>query len=91
MIMRSFTRSFAVLLLLTGSLAAYAAKPTSVKYVEDIVMPDDTIYQHYVVKCSNGNEVDVSAFDDKKKWCMGKGTQEECQKKQIKIAKLACR
>lgn len=76
--------------LVLGSAGAFAAKPTSVKYVEDVVV-GDALYSHYVVNCSNGVNVDVSAWDNRKSWCMGKGGKDDCAKKQIKIAKKACK
>lgn len=83
-------------LILTGSLilaagSAFAAKPTSIKYVEDVVIENDLIYSHYVVKCSNGATADISAWDNRKKWCVGKGGQDDCSKKQIKTAKKVCK
>jgi hypothetical protein len=77
--------------LLTASASAFAAKPTSIKYIEDIVVENDLIYSHYQVKCSNGQKADISAWDNRKKWCVGKGGQEECYKKQIKTAKKVCK
>ncbi len=73
------------------SAAAFAAKPVSIKYVEDIVADNDLIYLHYTVKCSNGATADISAWDNRKKWCIGKGGQDDCSKKQIQIAKKVCR
>ena len=71
---------------------AEAAKPKSIKYVEDLVLKNDTIYAHYVVSCSDGTYSDISAWDNRKLWCVGKGTRdsEACAKKQIKIAKRVC-
>lgn len=70
---------------------ASAAKPTSIKYIEDVVVENDLIYSHYVVKCSNGSTADISAWDNRKKWCVGKGGQDDCSKKQIKTAKKVCK
>lgn len=84
-----FIYIFGFILFCLGA-CSYAAQPKSVKHIEDIVS-GDRIYGYYVVKCDNGAEVEVSAFDDKKLWCLGKGTKDTCQKKQIKIAKVACK
>lgn len=70
---------------------ALAAKPTSIKYVEDVVTENDLIFSHYVVKCSNGASADITAWDNRKKWCVGKGGQDDCSKKQIKAAKKVCK
>lgn len=77
--------------LVAVSSVALAGKPTSIKYVEDIVIENDLIYSHYVVKCSNGVTADISAWDNRKKWCVGKGGQDDCSKKQIKTAKKVCK
>lgn len=76
---------------LSLSCSVIAAQPKSVKYIEDIVTDNDDIYSHYIVKCNNGVSVDVSAWDDKKLWCLAKGKKATCKKKQIKIAKKACK
>lgn len=67
--------------ILAASASAFAAKPTSIKYIEDVVVNNDLIYSHYQVKCSNGKTADISAWDNRKKWCLGKGGQDECSKK----------
>jgi len=77
--------------LLIGSSTAFAAKPTSIKYIEDVVLENDIIYAHYSVKCSNGVTADISAWNNRKKWCVGKGQQDVCNKKQIKTAKKVCK
>ncbi len=74
-----------------ASFSAFAAKPTSIKYVEDVVMSDDEIYSRYTVTCSNGKTADVSAWDNRKLWCPGLGSKDNCSKKQIKIAKKVCK
>ena len=71
--------------------SAFAAKPTSIKYIEDIVVDNSIIYSYYQVKCSNGKIADISAWDNRKKWCIGKGGQDVCNKKQIKTAKKVCK
>lgn len=68
-----------------------AAVPVKVKYIEDIITADDEIYAYFVVTCSDESVVDISAYDDKKLWCVGKGKKEECEPKQIKIAKKVCK
>lgn len=82
------------LLFLSGLLFAsscFAAKPVSFKYVEEIIVDKDVVYAHYIVKCSNGKSYDVSAWDNKKLWCVGKGLKEECYKKNIKVGKVVCK
>lgn len=87
------TQSKVCLFLISSVIAfsAQAAKPTSIKYIEDIVVDNDMIYSHYSVRCSNGKAADISAWDNRKKWCLGKGGQDVCNKKQIKTAKKVCK
>ena len=73
------------------STTVMAARPTSIKYTEDIVIENDIVYSYYVVTCSNGEQKDISAWDNRKTWCVGKGLKEDCSKKQIKTAKQVCR
>lgn len=77
--------------LLTIGATAFAAKPTSIKYIEDVVVANDAIYSYYQVQCSNGSTADISAWDNRKKWCVGKGGQDDCSRKQIKTAKKVCK
>ena len=82
------------ILVMSGLILAascFAAKPTSFKYIEEIIVADNEVYAHYVVKCSNGKEYDVSAWDNKKLWCVGKGLKDECFKKNIKAGKVVCK
>lgn len=89
--MNTFKKLLVSSALVTFSAVTLAGKPTSIKYVEDIVVENDLIYSHYVVKCSNGVTADISAWDNRKKWCVGKGGQDDCSKKQIKTAKIVCK
>lgn len=84
------TTVLAAAVLLTAS-SAFAAKPTSIKYIEDIVVDDNDVYSHYVVNCSNGQTRDITAWDNRKSWCIGKGSKTDCSRKQIKAAKKVCK
>lgn len=86
------TLSLKILIIVFFSLANYAqaAKPTSIRYVEDIITDKNEIFSYYIVRCSNGREVDISVWDGRKSWCAGKGTKIDCNKKQIKTAKEVC-
>jgi hypothetical protein len=44
-----------------------------------------------MVKCSNGKKVEVTAWDNRRKWCVGDHTSKNCEKKQINAAKAACK
>jgi hypothetical protein len=86
-------KSFHLAGLLVASLAAsmaYAAKPVK-------IMPSNSgdlngeKFRNYVVECSNGKNQPLTAWDDGKRWCIGKDSQNGCVKKQIKAAKGACK
>ena len=70
---------------------SFAAKPTSITFETDKTLADGTEYSIYVVECSNNTTLKLSAWDKRKKWCIGDGTQDDCERKQIKAAKKACR
>lgn len=73
------------------SLNAFAAKPTSITFESESTTPDGQEYSNYVVKCSNGDHQPLTAWDSRKKWCVGKDSQEDCHRKQISAAKQACK
>ena len=77
--------------LLALSASALAAKPTSIVFDSNGTTADGTPYGSYLVKCSNGKKQPLTAWDNRKKWCVGDATSEECTKKQIKAAKKACK
>jgi hypothetical protein len=79
----------AVLALMAGG--ALAAKPTSIIYVKEVPLANDEIYAQFKVKCSDGSEKEVSAWDNRKLWCQGVGEKSDCDKKQISAAKTACK
>jgi hypothetical protein len=81
---------YAMVLMLTISAQCFAM-PKSIKYVEEIVLPDDTIYVVYHVTCANDTEADISSWDDNKLWCEGKGKKDVCNKKKIQTAKAVCK
>ena len=73
------------------SAASFAAKPTSIVFNANAETEDGTPYAKYTVKCSNGKKADLTAWDNRRKWCVGDETSENCEKKQIKAAKAACK
>lgn len=73
------------------SAASFAAKPTSIVFVANGETADGTAYATYNVKCSNGKKAELTAWNNRRKWCVGDATSEECEKKQIKAAKTACK
>ncbi len=79
----------AALLALSG--ATFAAKPTSIVFEASGETSDGTPYATYFVKCSNGERKELTAWDNRRKWCVGDAGSQDCHKKQIKAAKAACK
>ena len=77
--------------LLALSASSFAAKPTSIVFTTNAEATDGTAYATYMVKCSNGKKVELTAWDNRRKWCVGDAGSETCEKKQIKAAKAACK
>ncbi len=77
--------------LVAFSAASFASKPTSIVFGEKGETTEGTPYATYTVKCSNGKQQPLTAWDNRKKWCVGDASSEDCQKKQIKAAKAACK
>jgi hypothetical protein len=73
------------------SASSFAAKPTSIVFDSNHETADGTAYSTYFVKCSNGKQQELTAWNNRKKWCIGDATSEKCEKKQIKAAKIACK
>lgn len=78
-------------LMLIFSVTASAAKPTSITIESTNIHTDGSEYAVYVVVCSNNATYKLSAWDQRKKWCVGEGQSDDCERKQIKAAKKACR
>jgi hypothetical protein len=77
--------------LLTFAVGSFAAKPTSIVFDANAASGDGTPYAKYTVKCSNGKKAELTAWDNRSKWCVGDSTSQNCEKKQINAAKDACK
>ncbi|RLQ20793.1 hypothetical protein DWB85_15450 [Seongchinamella sediminis] len=77
--------------LATVSATTFAAKPTSIVFDARGATSDGTPYSTYMVKCSNGQQKELTAWNNRKKWCVGDASSESCEKKQIKAAIAACK
>ena len=89
--MKTFVKVVFAGALLTLSLNSLAAKPTSIVFDSNGTTEDGTPYANYQVKCSNGKTMPLTAWDNRKKWCVGDNSSTECERKQIKAAKKACK
>mgnify|MGYP000882704229 CR=1 FL=1 len=87
----NFIKIAAFAALATVSAASFAAKPTSIVFEGNGETGEGTAYSTYMVKCSNGKKVELTAWDNRSKWCVGDSSSENCEKKQINAAKVACK
>ena len=83
-----FAATVALLIFSTSSLAA---KPTSIVFEANAAAGDGKPYAKYTVKCSNGKKAELTAWDNRGKWCVGDSSSQNCEKKQINAAKEACK
>lgn len=82
--------AFALLLLSTAS---HAARPTSIVFNTNAETEDGRPYAQFTVRCNDGRTVPLTAWDGRRKWCVGDTDNIEilsCDKKQISAAKTAC-
>lgn len=79
------------LALITVSGGSFAAKPTSIVFQANDETADGTPFTKYAVKCSNGKHRELTAWEERRKWCVGDASSEQCEKKQINAAKAACK
>jgi hypothetical protein len=77
--------------LIVVSASSFAAKPTSIVFDANAATADGTPYAKYTVKCSNGKKAELTAWDNRSKWCVGDASSQMCEKKQINAAKDACK
>ena len=89
--MKKFSQVTMASALFAISLSAAASKPTSITFESEGNSPDGKAYALYSVKCSDGQVQPLTAWDNRKTWCVGNVSQENCDKKQIRAAKDACK
>ena len=81
----------AVLLLLSAG--SQAARPTSIVFNTNAETEDGRLYAQFTVSCNDGRTVPLTAWDGRRKWCVGEIGEIStlsCDKKQISAAKTAC-
>lgn len=76
---------------LAFSALSHAAKPVTISFQESIEGENGVRHDQYMVKCSDGKQRELTAWNKRRKWCIGDASSENCQKKQIKAAKAACK
>lgn len=67
---------------------AQAAQPTDINYCAKGKTALGTVYSTYNVRCSDGKKREITAWDNRKKWCVG--TSSNCTSDQLKTAQHAC-
>ena len=87
----TFIKAAAFAALAAFSAGSLAAKPTSIVFQANQETTEGTAFASYVVKCSNGKEKEVTAWDGRRKWCVGDVDSSDCSRKQISAAKDACK
>jgi hypothetical protein len=60
------------------SAGSFAAKPTSIVFDSNHETADGTAFATYMVKCSNGKKMELTAWDGRKKWCVGNADSLAC-------------
>jgi hypothetical protein len=83
-------RNLNLFLMLLVTIPAFAAKPVKITPGGEGAT-DGQQFRNYVVECSNGRKQPITSWDSGKRWCIGDASQENCAKKQIKAAKVACK
>lgn len=71
------------------SVNAFAATPKDINYTSKAKSFGGGTYYIYNVRCSDGSKKVISAWDKRKKWCVGK-SKKHCSNDQLKTAKRAC-
>jgi hypothetical protein len=72
----------------TTAVDHYLARCTDIKYCKKGSRFGKKYYT-YIVKCSNGKKLKVTAWDNRKQWCIGMSTR--CYKTQMQAAEAACK
>ncbi len=76
--------------LLLISASSQAARPTSIVFETLAETGDGTPYALFSVKCNDGRSVRLTAWEERRKWCVGDNNSGDCARKQISAAKNAC-
>lgn len=72
------------------SLPAFSATPTDINYCSKGKTFTGSRYSIYTVRCSNGSKREITAWNKRKKWCVGNASKKNCSNDQLKAAKKAC-
>lgn len=73
---------------LLGS-GAFAIQPTDINYCAKGKTLWGATYSTYTVRCSDGRKREITAWENRKKWCVGT-TKNNCTTDQLKTAQQVC-
>ena len=71
------------------AVAGKACTPTNIQYCKKGSTWTGKKFTTYTVRCSDGTKRKISAWDGRKKWCVGE-SEKDCSKSQLEAAKRAC-
>ncbi|MCP4700845.1 MAG: hypothetical protein GY862_28925 [Gammaproteobacteria bacterium] len=86
-------KSFLVAVCCGGMLVSahtFAAQPTDINYCAKGKSGSEK-YSIYTVRCSDGSKREITAWNNRKKWCVGNASKRNCSGNQLTSAKKACR
>jgi hypothetical protein len=78
------------ILLLSVSSITFAVRPTGIDFDGYANTEEGEKYARFVVECSNGRSQAITAWDNRRNWCIGEESRESCHSKQLKAARAAC-
>lgn len=73
------------------SASSFAAKPRAIEFENKFETDQGERFSQYTVTCSNGKEMPLTSWESPNKWCPGEASLENCEKRQVKAAKAACK
>ena len=80
----------AATLLLPWAPAGYAATPTRIQFEGDANSGEGKKYSLYTVRCSNGQIRSLTAWDNRRDWCVSHTARVSCHTRQLAAARQAC-
>ncbi len=79
------------LLLLSASTSASIAIPVKITPDGEGGIAGKEEFRNYTLQCSNGRNLTLTFWHKGTKWCIGRQSQENCLRQQIRTAKSACK
>ena len=73
------------------SASSFAAKPRAIQFDSKFETEQGEKFAQYTVSCSNGKDMPLTEWQSPNQWCQGEASLENCERRQIKAAKAACK